>query len=154
MSTSTILEFSALLLTGILAGAEFLVCYGLHPALRVLPDLAHVQARQSVVRVLRVLVPAVMLPTIALSVIVAVIGNNEPGAVFRWAAVGAYLVFLLTASLGTVPINIRVDGWDTRNPPSNWKSEVKRWAQLDVLRSSAAILGFVCALIAAAARLG
>jgi hypothetical protein len=62
-------------------------------------------------------------------------------------------VFLLTAALGTVPLNIQVNDWDPERPPADWKAVVTRWERLDVLRSTAAIVAFACFVIAVAVQL-
>jgi hypothetical protein len=75
------------------------------------------------------------------------------GSVFRWAGTGCLAAFLLTAALGTVPLNIRVADWDPERSPADWKAVVIRWERLDVLRSRAAIAAFVCFVIAVAVQL-
>src|SRR3954453_23153871 len=96
-----------LFLAGILAGMELVVRYGIHPALMRLPDRAHLEARHEVVRVVRVMVPAVLLPSVLVGVAVAILTAADAGTgaatVWRWAAVGAYLAYLLVVFLGTVP---------------------------------------------------
>jgi len=147
-----ILEFVSLLLAGVLAGEELIVRAGVQPALRTLPDLAHVQARQALVRRLRVVVPVIMVPTVLAAIAVLVLGGGGPGFVFRILGVAALVAFLLFSFLGTVPINIRVNDWDARNPPADWKAVVHRWEVIDVFRSSAAMLAFVFLLVAALLR--
>ena len=72
------------------------------------------------------------------------------GIGFRWAGVIALVAFVLFSFLGTVPINIQVNDWRVDSPPSDWQATVRRWQRIDVFRSSAAILAFVCFLIALA----
>ncbi len=148
--THMVLETLGLFLSGMLAGGEFLVRYGLQPALTALPDEAHLRARQALIRQLRVLVPALMLPTVLVGVAVAVTGAAGPGAAFRWAGAATLIAFVLLSFLGTVPINIRVGDWPVQAPPSNWRAVLRLWARIDVFRSAAAMLAFACALIAAA----
>ncbi len=52
-----------LVLSGLLAGEEAIVRWGVQPALRSLPDDAHVRARIALVKRLKVVVPAIMVPT-------------------------------------------------------------------------------------------
>ena len=139
-----ILETISLLFAGILAGLEFIVRYGVQPALRTLPDEAHILARVALVRRLRVVVPAVMLPTVVLAIAVTIAG----GGGFRWAGSAALVAFLLFSFLGTVPINIKVIEWRAEDPPADWPATVRRWERIDVFRSSAAIIAFACFLIA------
>jgi Domain of unknown function (DUF1772) len=145
-----VIETVGLFFAGILAGAELLVRYGVHPSLNSLDDRTHIQARVALVRILRVLVPSIMVPTVLWAIPVVVVGGFGPGFGFRWAGLAAYIAFVLFSFLGTVPINIRVIDWTADAPPSDWKAVVKRWERLDTFRSSAAILAFALFLVAAA----
>ncbi|WP_433606448.1 anthrone oxygenase family protein [Dactylosporangium sp. CA-139114] len=148
-----VLQALTLILAGLLAGEEFIVRYGVQPALLRLDDRAHIQARVALVRRLRVVVPAIMLPAVAAAVAVLVLADG-PGAAWRWAGVAALAAFLGFSFLGTVPINMKVAGWDADAPPADWRATVARWQRLDVLRSSAAIVGFGCFVAALAVQLG
>lgn len=143
-----VIQSLGLLLAGLLAGEEFVVRYGVQPALTSLDDNAHIKARQALVRRLRVLVPAIMAPTVLLGIAVLVFSGAGPGIAFRWAGTIALVAFVLLSFLGTVPINIRVNDWQVEAPPADWKSVIRRWEQIDVFRSSAAILAFACYLVA------
>jgi hypothetical protein len=140
---SVVLQALGLFLAGLLAGEEFIVRYGVQPALRDLDDRAHIQARVALVRRLRVVVPALMLPAVAAGVAVLAVARG-PGGAWRWAGVAALAVFVLSSFLGTVPINMKVIGWRADAPPADWRATVVRWQRIDVLRSSAAIAAFAC----------
>ncbi|MER7284015.1 DUF1772 domain-containing protein [Dactylosporangium sp. NPDC000244] len=148
-----VLQALGLILAGLLAGEEFIVRYGVQPALLSLDDRAHIQARVALVRSLRVVVPVIMLPAVAVAVAVLVLVDG-PGTAWRWAGVAALAAFLGFSFLGTVPINMKVAGWDPDAPPTDWRATVTRWQRLDVLRSSAAIVGFACFAAALAVQLG
>jgi uncharacterized membrane protein len=148
-----ILQFIGLFLSGILAGEEFVVRYGVQPSLSALEDRPHIQARQALVRRLRILVPAIMVPTVIAGIAVLVLSGGGSGIGFRWAGTLALVAFVLFSFLGTVPINIKVNDWNVDEPPADWKSLVRRWEQIDVFRSSAAILAFAFFLTAIAVQL-
>ncbi|WP_432994137.1 anthrone oxygenase family protein [Dactylosporangium sp. CA-233914] len=152
MTGSVLLQAIGLILAGILAGEEFIVRYGVQPALRTLDDRAHIQARVALVRTLRIVVPAVMLPTVAAAVAVLAVADG-PGGAWRWAGFAALVAFLLCSFLGTVPINMKVIDWSADAPPADWRATVIRWQRIDVLRSSAAIAGFACFAAALAVQL-
>lgn len=137
-----------LVLLGLLAGEEFIVRWGLQPALTTLPDDAHIRARIALVQRLKVVVPILMLPAVLATVAVLVVAGTSPGLGWRIASAAALSVFLLASFLGTVPINIGVNDWDPAAPPNDWKDVVRRWERIDVLRSSAAIVAFVLSTIA------
>lgn len=141
----TPLSVLALVLAGLLAGEEFIVRWGVAPALRTLPDPAHLRVRIALVRRLRVVVPVLIVPTVLTTAAVAVLAAPGPLA---WAALGMVLVFVACSALGTVPINMQVIDWDPDDPPGSWRATVARWEALDVVRSSTAIAAF--ALLSAA----
>lgn len=143
-----------LVLVGLLAGEEFIVRWGIQPALSVLPDDAHVRARIALVRSLKVIVPILMVPTVLASVAVLVTAGTAGRLAWRIAATVSLVVFLLASFLGTVPINIGVNDWDPAAPPADWKRVVTRWERIDVLRSSAAVLAFVLSTVALVRLLG
>lgn len=147
--TGELPQYAGLFLIGILAGEELIVRYAIHPALSHLDDRVHLLARQALVRRLRVVVPIIMLPAAALAGTVLVVVTG-PGLPMRWAALIAMVVFLLLSLLGTVPINIKVNDWRADAPPADWKAVVRRWARIDVLRSTAATVAFLFALLALA----
>ncbi|OXM63358.1 anthrone oxygenase family protein [Amycolatopsis vastitatis] len=145
---SVILQATGLAFAGLLAGEEFVVRYGVQPALRHLGDHAHVAARVALVRTLRVVVPGIMLPTVLAGAAVLIAGSGGAGAAFRWAGMAALVAFLLFSFLGTVPINMRVIDWQPDDPPPDWRATVLRWQRIDVARSTAAIAAFACFIIA------
>jgi hypothetical protein len=140
----TIIAAFSLLFAGTLAGEEFIVRYGVQPALSTLDDHSHLRARKALVSRLRWVVPALMLPTVVLALVTVV----SHGTVLGWLGVATLVAFLLFSFLGTVPINIKVNDWDVENPPTDWKALVARWELIDVFRSAAAILAFVFLLAA------
>ncbi len=143
-----------LVLVGLLAGEEFIVRWGVQPALARLPDDAHVRARIALVQRLKVVVPILMVPAVLATVAVLVVAGSAPGLAWRIASAGALLVFLLASFLGTVPINMGVNDWDPSAPPADWSDVVRRWQRIDVLRSTAAGVAFVLAVVAAVVLLG
>lgn len=147
--TGDVVRYAGLFLLGVLAGEELIVRYGIHPALSSLDDRAHLLARQALVRRLRAVVPIVMLPATAFAV-AGLITVTGPGLALRWATLAATAVFLLLSFLGTVPINIKVNDWRVDAPPADWKAVVRRWARIDVLRSTAATAAFLFAVLAVA----
>lgn len=145
-----ILTYTSLFFAGLLTGEEFIVRYGVQPALTRLDDSSAVRARKALVARMKIVVPALMLPTVLLAIAVLIIGGTGGGFSFRIAGVALLVAFLLFSFLGTVPINIRVNDWDVDAPPADWKRVVHRWETIDIFRSSAAILAFALLLVAAA----
>lgn len=148
-----IMEFISLFLAGILAGEELVVRYGVHVSLAKLDDQSQIRVRQALIRRLRVLVPAILLPTAITGVAVLILNSSGLGFAFQCAGMLALLIFILTTIIGTVPINKGALDWQPEAPPSNWKQLIIRWERLDVIRSSAAILAFAFFLTAVALQL-
>lgn len=136
-----------LVLVGLLAGEEFVVRWGVQPAMANLPDDAHLRTRIALVKSLKVVVPILMVPAVLATVAVLVVAGAGDGLGWRVAAAVALGVFVLASFLGTVPINIGVNDWDPLDPPADWKRVVVRWERIDVVRSSAAIVAFVLSAI-------
>ncbi|OIH94218.1 MULTISPECIES: DUF1772 domain-containing protein [unclassified Curtobacterium] len=144
----TVLLVVQLVLVGLLAGEEFIVRWGVQPAVAALPDDAHLRTRIALVRSLKVVVPALMVPAVLASVAVVVVAGGAAGLGWRIAALAALVVFVLASFLGTVPINIGVNDWDPTDPPADWRRTVARWERIDVLRSTTAGVAFVLFTVA------
>src|SRR5947207_2942816 len=106
-----LIESISLFFLGILAGEEFIVRYGLQPAMDKLEDGAHILARVALVRRLKVVVPAIMAPSVIAVILVLVTAADRTGAVYRWLGAASLLAFVLFSFLGTVPINMKVNDW-------------------------------------------
>jgi uncharacterized membrane protein len=146
------IEFVNLFLAGLLAGEEFVICYGVRTSLTTLEEKPQTQIRQVLIRKLRVLVPAIFLSS-ALSGIAAMVGAG-PGISFGFRCTG--LLFLLAWTLitffGTVPINKAALAWQPEALPSDWRTLIARWERLDILRCWAAVVSFALLLTATALR--
>src|SRR6516162_8157713 len=147
MNAVAILEFVELFCAGLLAGAEFIVCFGVRSTIAVLDEQPQIQLRQALIRRLRVLVPAVYVPTLLSAVAMTVLAGTDFG--FWWRCVGllALLVWTVTTFVGTVPINKATLTWRPDAPPEDWRGIVRRWERLDAVRFWAAVTAFAFFLI-------
>ena len=152
-TSHVIVECIGLFLAGLLAGVEFVVRYGVQPALRRLEDRAHPLARIALVHRMRFVVPALILPRSSLPSSLSFSTATVRAAGSAGRGLAALIAFLAIAFAGTVPINIQVIEWDADNPPADWATVIRRWELIDVYRSSAAILAFALFLSAAARQL-
>jgi len=144
---TALLILANLFLAGILAGEELVIRFGVRGPLARLAPEPHVQLRQGLIRTLRVLVPAIYLPTLASGLAVTLLGGAGPGLVPHLAALAALLVWLATTLGGTVPINQAVLDWDAAAPPEGWRALIARWERLDSVRAAAATAAFALLLI-------
>lgn len=151
MSHSAI-AFVNLFFAGLLAGEEFVIRLGVRDTLNVLDDRSHIRLRQALIRTLRVLVPAIMIPAILSGVAVALTDSSSTGAICRWAAAASSLAFLGITLFGTVPINAAALDWNADAPPPDWQAAIQRWEALNTLRCILAILAFALSLTATALR--
>jgi hypothetical protein len=144
----SIIGLIGLFFTGLLAGEEFIVRYGLSGPLAAMDDQPHIRLRQLLIRRLRVIVPIIFFSAL----VPGVIGlfAVDPGFNFRCAGVLALLFWISITLAGTAPINKGALTWQPDAPPANWKSLISRWKRLDTWRAWLAIIAFVCFLVATA----
>ncbi|MBA2394494.1 MAG: DUF1772 domain-containing protein [Ktedonobacteraceae bacterium] len=154
MNIATILNFTTLFFAGLLAGALFIIDYGVGPAVAaVLDEQAQIKIRQAVILSLRILMPAIFILTILLGGATTVLDRFAVGFAFRFAGLLAALISFLFALTGTAPINATVLTWQPGEPPKDWRTQVDRWQQFDRVRTWVAITAFALFLIATALKL-
>ena len=120
MNLTTILDFATVFFAGLLAGALFVIDYGVGPAVAaVLDDQSQIQMRQALILRLRVLVPAIFVPTILLGVTITVLDGVDPGFAFRLAGLLVVLTCFLLTLMGTAPINQTIRNWQPSAPTKN-----------------------------------
>ncbi len=154
MNIATLLDFVNLFLAGILAGALFVIDYGVGPAMAtILNEQAHIQVRQAMIRSLRVLVPAIFIPTILSGIAITVLDGFASGFVIRLTALLVVITCFLLTLLGTAPINSTVLTWQPSMPPKNWQTMVSQWERLDRARTLVGIAAFALFLVAIALKL-
>jgi hypothetical protein len=84
---------------GLLAGEEFVIRYGVRGPLGRLDQESHIRMRQGLIRTLRILVPAILLPTLLSAVAVTVVdgadgGREDLNSVRAGLAVAAFALLL------------------------------------------------------------
>jgi uncharacterized membrane protein len=154
MSPAAVLDFLTLLGAGLLAGALFVIDYGVGRAVVAIPDEpTQIQVRQALIRSLRVLIPTIFVSTLLLGIATTVVDGSDPGFGFRLAGLLVLLTSFLFALFGTAPINAAVLTWQPSAPPDNWRTLVSRWERLDKVRTWAAVTAFALFLTATAVQL-
>ena len=151
MQPSHLLPLVQLLFTGLLAGFEIAVHYGIGAPPKTLREDAQIVLRQAMVRRLRVLAPALFLPALLLTVFAAVHNRHEPGAALRYTAVAALLVWAVVRIVRTVPVNSATLEWNPKAPPSDWRALIEQAERFHVLAAWAAVVAFLCLLASVAA---
>lgn len=153
MNLATVLDFVTLFFAGLLAGALFIIDYGVRVPIAVLDDQSHIQVRQALILRLRVLIPSIFVPTVLLGLAVTVLNGVDAGFGFRCAGLLVVVGSFLLTLLGTAPINKAIGSWQPNAPPQDWRAQVSRWERLDIARTWAAVVAFAFFLTALALQL-
>jgi len=146
MSPEAPLAFLSVLFTGLLAGEEFIICYGVRAPLAALDPQPSIQLRQALIRRLSILVPSLFgLASLAgLAVTFAGRRADAGGLPFiaRCAGLACLGLFITVTMAGTAPINQAALAWAPASPPDGWRRTIRRWEQHDNIRTWAAIAAF------------
>ena len=137
-----VLVFANLLCTGILAGEEFVIRYGVRRPVASLDPEPHIRLRQALIRRLRVLVPIIFGLAFLSGIAVTVLERSSPWSGFLGAGVFSLIAFISITLAGTVPINQAVLTWEATAPPEGWHVVIERWELLDTARTWAALAAF------------
>src|ERR1700733_12436329 len=146
MGAGEVLGFTSAFGAGLLAGEGFVIRYGGRGPLGRLDQESHIRMRQGLIRTLRVLVPAILVPTLLSAVAVTVVDGADGALAFRCAAILALLAWVSVTRGGTVPINEAALDWDPAAPPGNWRTRVDRWEDLNSVRAWLAMGAFALLL--------
>ena len=153
MNPTNLLDLVNVFFAGMLAGAEFIIHYGVHAPTEQLDSHAALVFRKGLVLKLRVLVPALFAPTALLGIGLTLSNSTTAGFVFRCTGVLALLLWIAIRVVGTVPINSATVDWPLDAPPVDWQVQVKRAERYHSVGVWAAVLSFACFLIATALKL-
>jgi len=137
-----IIEFLNLFFAGVLAGEEFVICYGVRTVVAVLDQQPQIQLRHALIRKLRALVPAIFILTVLSGVAAMSLDGTRAGFRLRCLAAIGLLIWVMTTLLGTVPINKDTLTWRPDAPPNNWRALVDRWERFGMARCWAAVISF------------
>jgi hypothetical protein len=154
MTLLTLLDFVNLFFSGMLAGIEFVIHYGVREPAEQLPDHSQLQLRKALVLKLRVLVPAFFAPTAILGITLTALNSSASGFGYRCVGVVALLIWIAIRIVGTVPINSATVDWQLDAPPQDWKVQVTHAERFHIVGVWAIVLAFACFLIAVALKPG
>ncbi len=132
-----------------LAGTEVAIHYGVAVP-EVLDEKSKIQLRQALVRRLRILVPALFVPTVVLGIAVAILDGATTVLWLRCAGLLALLTWGVVRAIRTVPINSVTLTWDPAAPPHNWRALVASAEQFHIIGVWASVAAFASFLTAAA----
>src|SRR5665213_2863821 len=95
------LDFASLVFSGILAGMEIVIHYGLRRPAEVLDEKSQLQLRQALVVRLRVLVPAFFVPTTLSGLAVTILGGLTPAFWWRCGGMCVLILWIAIRVIGT-----------------------------------------------------
>lgn len=132
----TLLQASALLVLGLLAGSMFGIWRGYDPA--AYSAATFLEVHQGAVRGLNTLLPAMGLAAIVLTVALALLARQRFPVLGLYALAAAGMVAAgLITRLANQPINDVVMGWQPGEMPENWTALRDTWWTWHLLRLSA-----------------
>ena len=141
-----VLGFATLVVGGFTACAEFGSYAFVHPVIRRLPPVDHIQVEQGLLRTFGRVMPPLMIATVALGIASASTTGGHGGPPgWRWTAAGAWIAALISTVIFNVPVNLATGRWNPQHPPENWKQVRNRWEFFQGLRSWLLLAGFVLA---------
>jgi hypothetical protein len=143
-------QFVNLLLTGVLTGNEFGSWAALHPALRELPQQAHVRSEQAVTRRYGKMMPALMTGALVSFVPVLSLVSDRRSLPFLFDLAGmlCYATMLTTTLVGNIPINRRTLELDLDTTSREEFLELRaRWDRLHTMRNVMNLTGFGLAVL-------
>jgi hypothetical protein len=143
------LPFLTLLFTGLLAGFEIAVHYGLGAPPRTLSEAAQIILRQTMVLRLRILAPALFLPALALGIASTIQQWHRGDVRLHLVALALLGLWALIRIVRTVPVNSATLEWKPETPPNGWRELVDRTERFHVVAAWAAVLAFICFLVPA-----
>ena len=136
-----IIQFSDIVLTGLIAEIIFGVWLGYNP--EGLSAVTYVEQQQSTIRSLNVLMPILGLISIILTVTYAIICKREKSERnLLLLAVGLLIVSGLVTRFGNQPINAIVTTWNLDAIPDTWTAFRDKWWTFHVIRTLSTIAGF------------
>lgn len=136
-----LIQFSDIILTGLIAGIIFGIWLGYNP--HELSAVTYVEQQQQAIRSLNVIMPILGLISILLTVAYAVLSKEEKSK--RNMLILAAVLLLasgLITRFGNQPINAVVITWDLESIPDVWSDLRDAWWTFHILRTLTTVAGF------------
>ncbi len=146
-------QFTAVSMTGLLAGNELGTALWVHPAVKDLPLRAQIEAEQTISGRLGRVMPFYMTGALTSAIAAAVDRRGERGFGPAAAAAGASALMLGITLVGNLPLNARTAAYPRSGDLAGWQDIRRRWERLHGARVLLDVAAFA-ALTAAALRDG
>jgi Domain of unknown function (DUF1772) len=131
----------------VVVGFEIAVHYDLGSPPQSLSENAQILLRQAIVLRLRILAPALFLPTLAFGIGLTIQERHSSDTWLHGIALGLLIVWVVIRVLKTVPVNSATLDWSPETPPAGWRKQVERTERFHVVAAWAAVAAFVCFLL-------
>ena len=130
------LEIAAIVVAGMLTGSELAVAVFFHPRISRLEDAVHIQAAQTLAKILGIVMSFWYPLTFLLALAVTFVAHTTRGTPW-WLSLAATVLYALISVyslLLPVPINNQVARWRPDTVPANWRDLRQRWDLLHAIR--------------------
>ncbi|MEU6587302.1 DUF1772 domain-containing protein [Nocardia sp. NPDC046763] len=142
-----IIRNTALVSTGVLAGAFTYARIAVSPTFRAVPMDVHLTFRVALMAMNAPFMQALMGLGAVTSIAFAFASDGRARIVAALAGLSA-LTSLLVTRFGNVPINERIKTWHIGSLPANYEAQLNRWETFHDIRTVAAVLAFILLLTA------
>jgi hypothetical protein len=136
-----VIQFSSIVLTGLIAGTIFGIWMGYNP--RDLSAVAYVEQQQNAIRSLNVLMPVLGLISIIVTAVYAVMCKRDKS---KRNLLFMATILLITSGLitrfGNQPINAIVITWNLETIPDTWTALRDKWWSFHIMRTLSTMTAF------------
>ena len=139
------LEVASVVVVGMLTGSEFAVAVFFHPRISRLEDAVHIQAAQTLAKVLGLVMSFWYPLTFLLVLAVTFVAHTARSTPWWLALTSTVLLALISlySLLLPVPINNQVARWQPDSVPPNWRDLRRRWDMLHAIRVAFLIIALI-----------
>ena len=137
--TARALEVAALVGSGVVAGVLFAVALSVLPGLFAMPADRYVYAHKLIGRNWDPTMPAIVLSSASLDVVLAVLAQRSAQAHLFGVAAGLLVGVSIVSHFCNVPINRRVKSLDPQRIPAGWRDPRPVWRRWHTLRTGLAV---------------
>ena len=138
-------QVAAVVIAGMLTGSEFAVAVFFHPRISRLEDAVHIQAAQTLAKVLGMVMSFWYPLTFLLALAVTFVAHTARRTPWWLALTSTVLLALISiySLLLPVPINNQVARWQPDSVPPNWRDLRRRWDMLHAIRVAFLIISLI-----------
>ena len=146
-------EFASLIVSGLVAGADFGSFVLVYPIIRGLPDPHRVQVHQRLLAKSERLFPLLVLLAAIFVINDALhFAKDSPANRAVWGAVFCFATVVAASIWFNQPIHQTISGWNPQQLPDDWKAVEARSTLAHGVRSTLQLIGFALLCVSVALR--